>query len=286
MVKYKVDETTSKYYNQTTMANLYTMEQLSEANLPGFHTPAALSEVLAPQTDWQTVLSLSMLTQGDNGLMIQTGIRREDTNFTHPGVVSTPTGRVPRRLAHQLLRDKYENRVQGDSLVHLAEVNPQRPQVIASLSGNAEPLPNSEAVLPFLASALMASKLGCAQVLEQATTENPLGTVSLSTIMAGFSYASDEQASGEPLFEPLIMLGAVADIKDPGILSQTTEAYRQVSWVDLDEFRKGFATRRANILIPNITPEEEVKVCVRGLCLATSGAAISDETSLTAHIQQ
>lgn len=266
------------------MAQLYTLEQLSDANLPGFQESATLQECLFQKTDWQTVLSLTILSEAeDGGLQVLSGIRREDTNFTHPGVVSTPTGRLPRRIAHQLIRSKYDNLVEGDTTLLLESVNPQRPGVIAHLSSNQEKLPNSEAVLPFVTAALLAGKLGCSAAIENATTEAPIGTVSLESLIGGFSYASDTK-EGEPLFEPLIMFGATVTLKDPSIIPETTEAYRRNSWISLDTFKKGYASRKANLLIPSITPEEEVAVCVRGLCLATSGENIADEERLRQHL--
>jgi len=214
--------------------------------------------------------------------MILNGIRREDTNETHPGVVSTPTARMPRRISHQLVRSRYHNLVEGDKVLHLDEVNPQQPQVIMHLSGNQDVIPNSESPLPYVAASLMAGKLGCAEALEAASTRDPIGTVSLETLIAGFSYAADD-ASNEPLFEPLIMLGATVNLFDPAIIAETTEAYRRNSWVNLETFKKGYATRKANLLIPSITPGEEVSVCVRGLCLATSSANIADEDRLREH---
>ncbi len=266
------------------MAQLYSLEQLDQANLPGFHGAATLQECLFQETDWQTVLSLTILSEVDGGgLKILNSIRREDTNMTHPGVVSTPTARLPRRFAHQLLRSKYDYLIEGDKTLHLNEVNPQQPQTIMQLSGNHEAIPDSEAPLSYVAASLMAGKLGCATALESASAANPLGSVSLETLIGGFSYAADD-ASGEPLFEPLIMLGAAVRLEDPSIIPETTEAYRRNSWVSLEAFRKGYASRKANLLIPSITPDEEVAVCVRGLCLATSSVNIADEGRLQEHL--
>lgn len=266
------------------MARMYTMEQLDYANLPGFKEPATLNECLFQDTEWQTVLSLTILAEAEGGLKILDGIRREDTNATHPGVVSTPTGRLPRRFAHQLLRDKYNSLIGGDSMIHLNEVNPQQPQIITHLSANTEVLPNSESPLAYAVASLMAGKLGCAAILEEASASSPIGTVSLETLLGGFSYASDDLDSGEPLFEPLIMFGATVMLEDQSIIPETSEAYRRNSWIGLNAFHKGFASRKANILVPGITAQEEVEVCVRGLCLATSNANIADEKRLRQHL--
>lgn len=272
------------WYNIVILAKTYSLEQLDQLNLPGFHQAATLSESLFQDTAWQTVLSLTIFAETEDGLKIHDGIRREDTNDTHPGVVSTPTARLPRRIAHQLLRTKYGNLVGGESIVHLREVNPQQPQIITQLSGNAEALPDSESPLAYVTASLLAGKLGCAAALEQASSANPIGSVSLETILGGFSYAKDEPGTGGPLFEPLIMFGATVKLRDPTIITETTEAYRLNSWIDLEAFRKGYASRKVNVLIPGVSPQEEVEVCVRGLCLATSGANIADEKLLREHL--
>lgn len=268
------------------MAELYTEEELYSLNLPGFMSEATLSEALAQDTDWQTVLSLTLVNQSENGFEIQDGIRRRETNPTHPDVVSTPTGRVPKSVARILVEQKFAAESHEEPFWEIDEVAPQRPKVVTQLKGNIETLPNNEAILPFIAAGLLARKLGCAPALERAGAEKPFGTVSLSTVLAGFSYAADRFEAGQEihLFEPLLMLGAIVDVADKSSLPVDSESYRAISWVKFSDYRQGFAGRAADMLIPGITAEDQVKVCVRGLCLATSNATIENPAHIAEHV--
>lgn len=268
-------------------ARLYTEEQLHTAVLPGFLEPATLGDSLQPDTDWQTVLSLTVVHRGDNGVQILNGIRREDTNSTHPGIVSTPTGRLPRKMASAIITEKTDSLEEiHDTTWTLGAVDSQNPKIIGQLSGNAQPVPDHEASLPYATGALLASKLGCSAILEASSSANPIGTVSLETLLAGFSYVRNDVDSDEPLFEPLIMLGATVRLYNPSIIATTTESYRMNSWVDLESYKTGHANKDASLMLPGITSEDEVTVCVRGLCLATSSANIADERKLEQHISE
>lgn len=268
------------------MANLYTESELSLANLPGYLEPAVLEQSLAPETDWQTVISLTIVSDDHRGVRVLDGIRRQDTNPTHPNVVSTPTGRVPKSLARTIIQSKGLTEDSLDLEWVLDEINPQKPLVVARLKNNLEIIPDHESSLPYAAGALLAGKLGCAAQMEKCTTDNPFGTVSLASVLTGFSYASDRQIDGElvPVFEPLVMLGTVVTLVEPDAVASTTESYREMSWVPIENYEAGVSGREARLLIPNITDEDEAGVCVRGLCLATTAANLEDIDLLREHL--
>ena len=273
-------------YRRLIMAELYTAQEIEQANLPGFGEPASLDESLAHDTDWQTVLSLTIVTETEDGLQVLDGIRKADSNPTHPNVVSTPTGRLPRSIASAIFDAKADARPHLENW-SISTLDPQKPSIAERLSANIEVVPNREQPLAYVVGALMAGKLGCAQSLELASSDRPLAHASLATILGGFSYAADrELPSGEsvPVYEPLLMLGTVVSEESQDVI-QTSESYRSLSWVPLDAYLDGVRERKANELIPDISVEDEVSVCVRGLCLSTSAANLDDAVFLSQHVR-
>ncbi|HJP95996.1 MAG TPA: hypothetical protein VJ843_01345 [Candidatus Saccharimonadales bacterium] len=271
------------------MAELYTEQEIQNVHLPGFGEMSDLDTTLAPETAWQTVLSLTVVAKTESGeLEVMDGIRRAESNPTHPDVVSTPTGRLPRSIASAILASKAGARPVDQPKWLIESLDPKSPVVIEQLCANIEPVPERESPLPYVVGALMAGKLGCAGALELASSKRPLAHASLATMLGGFSYASDrELPTGEmaPVYEPLIMLGSVVTIADKRAIPQETESYRSISWVPLDEYLTGVREREAGRLINDISVEDEVSVCVRGLCLATSAANVEDAVFLSQHVQ-
>jgi hypothetical protein len=270
------------------MAELYTAQEIEHANLPGFGEPVPLDESFAHDTAWQTVLSLTIVAERDGELQVLDGIRRAESNATHPNVVSTPTGRLPRSVASAILDAKSDVRPEGNPQWSIESLDPQRPTIVEQLRANIEPVPNREFALSYAVGALMAGKLGCSSALEATSSREPLAHASLATILGGFSYAADREIPGGesvPVYEPLLMLGTVVTLHDKDVIQATTESYRSMSWVPLDAYLTGVQERKANELIPDITVEDEVSVCVRGLCLSTSAANIADAVFLSQHVQ-
>lgn len=276
-------------YYPATMAELYTEQEIQNQYLPGFGELSTLDRTLAPETAWQTVLSLTVVAKTEGGeLEVMDGIRRAESNPTHPDVVSTPTGRLPRSIASAILASKADTRPADQPKWLIESLDPKTPVVVEQLRANIEAVPERESPLPYAVGALMAGKLGCAGALELASSKRPIAHASLATILGGFSYASDrELASGEtvPVYEPLIMLGSVITVEDKHIIPNETESYRSISWVPLDEYLTGVREREAGRLITDISVEDEVSVCVRGLCLATSAANVENAVFLSQHVQ-
>ncbi len=268
-------------------ANLYERGELDKLTLPGFKKRATLSRALGSQSHLDTVLSATVVTESvDGGLQLLTGIRRRETNATHPDVVSTPTIRIPSSFAREVISAKAHSlNIQLPSFV-VNDVEPTKPVRVMYFEANPEPIPNNISMLPSLVSNLLAQKLGIGEALEQHTADNPLGTVSLKTILAGFSYASGRMEAGEeiPLFEPLLMMGAVVHLSDSSVTPSETSSYRNLGWVDANTYQLGHEMRDAGLLVPGLALTDAADVCVRGLCLSTSRAAICNPSDLRSHL--
>lgn len=268
-------------------ANLYERDEIDGLYLPGFNRPASLRTALREGSHWDTVLSATIVsTNPDGDLEVLTAIRRRETNATHPDVVSTPTMRVPKQFARSMVMTRAEITDVAMPKFIVKDVKPTEPVVVMGFPGNAEPIPNNISQLPSLAGNLLATKLGAADSLEAGTVDNPVATVSLRTVLAGFSYAASRMRKGEeevPLYEPLLMLGTVINVKDRGIIPDQTASYRRLGWVGIDSYKAGHEMRDAGLLVPDLGVGEETDVCVRGLCLLTSKAIVSDIPALIEH---
>jgi hypothetical protein len=110
-----------------------------------------------------------------------------------------------------------------------------------------------------------------------------LGKISLSKVIAGFSHATDRY-TGEPEFEPLIMIGSVLSPGQlPLQLASETKDYRNISWTAVADFEKNVRERNVAELV-QASMWDEVYACVRGLCLATSVRATADIEDLWQHM--
>ncbi|MBI5357275.1 hypothetical protein HZB74_00275 [Candidatus Saccharibacteria bacterium] len=265
------------------MSANYSREELFELNLPGFERDATFMDVVDPTTDWQPALSLSIYgVNPDSGqLDILTAIRTEGTE-THPMVISTPTGRFPKQFEGALIADKKDLVTEAPEF-RIDEIDPTQNLTIATFDAKSEPIPDRNRILPYLTHEVLARKLGLGQHLQKTNDSEPIATVSLSEMIAGFSYCRDDKETGEPRWEPLVMYAAAILVKNRAIIPRETKAYREIGWTKIDDFLVGHAQRKAKELVPTIDPQDEVGVCVRGLCLASSGS-ITRKPSIFTHL--
>lgn len=266
-------------------------ELAEQGQLPGFLSPATFSSELFENSAWQPVHNTSIirLEQGEPyksnaHLFIRTAIRRSETNSTHPNVVSTPTRRMTANQAKEVVAER-ERFVRPSSLQQfkLTEVDPQRPQIISSFDPNLTSLYYPDP-LPSLTHEMLKSKLGLENLSygEQRVWAS-IGKVSLSRVVAGFSYLEESEA-GDSLYEPIIMFGSVLSTGAyPLPLPDETADYRNMSWTTVGDFAKNVENRDVAKLV--IASEwDEVYACVRGLCLVTSVRTTSDLQDLWRHM--
>lgn len=278
------------------------MEKFPDLQLPGFESEANLWDIVGMSTDWQTVLSLSIYSRNPDNpqeIDVLTGIRADSTE-THPNVVSTPTGRFPQQFQAPLLasRRAVYREIDSSESSHarakdifikpghfrLDQVGIRENQVAASFEPNITELPNREDPLAFLAHETLARKLGLGEVLQKTKELGAIGTISLSEVIAGFSYAADEWDTDTPLWEPLLMYASIVMLNDRSLIPAQTKAYRKISWVSVDNFLEGQRTKKSELLIPGIDAADEATVCVRGLCLTTTSTVSLVARQLRSHL--
>jgi hypothetical protein len=249
--------------------------------LPGFTEPGDIFDIFENadvNSLWQPVLSTTIVTRLDDTLHVLTGKRSSAGNATHVNVASTPTMRIPPQDMGKLIAE-------NTPFCLLGNIDPLHPFVSESLSPSVTGIPDSSDVLGAKVGNLLALKFQLGSVLE--STKQTIGRASLARCVAGFRYL-DDNSSGEPLYEPLIMFGAIVGL-DSEIAKQIpeeTSSYSNLGWTPIEQYVHGVKTRTLLEVIPNASPDDELEVCVRGLCNATSSAILSDLTEIQYHLTE
>lgn len=251
-----------------------------KGELPGF---LEQSDVVSAVKDgylngWQPVFSTTFVSRLDGELHVLTGTRSAEANTTHVNVASTPTIRVS--------IDEVDPLVYGRVPFYLAgKIDPSRPYVSNSLAPAARGIPDSTSILSGRVGYIMALKLGLAEALENA--QAPIGRASLARCVIGFSYLEDNERD-EPLYEPLIMLGAIVglNVQVAEQVPDRTSSYGHLGWTPIDSYVRGIATKNLLDVIPAAQPRDELEVCIRGLCNATSSSILATPDEIQYHMTE
>lgn len=269
----------------TPLRSQFTAEELyglNEESLPGFKSSDDVFRVLdiMPKNEslWQPVISATIVTKYDGGIHILTGNRISEGNRTHVNVASTPTMRIPAQEAGFLLSERIPFCLNG-------KIDPMNPFVSDSLSPSTPVIPDNSDVLSSKISHLLALKLELGSCLER--SQQPIGVVSLARCVVGFSYLEDNYLN-KPLYEPLIMMGAVVglDSRAAKEIPARTSSYSHLGWAPIDKYVHGVSNKRLHEVIPSAGPDDELEVCVRGLCNATSSMIVSDPSEIIRHLSE
>lgn len=200
--------------------------------------PWQLHEVSQPLVSYRPVLALSLLRKRSQRWEVLTGVRTEEANKTHPGVVSVPTMRLPGIVAQDWI-DRMDDpgfRTDGTALREVAN--------------------------------MLARKLGVADLLE-------LGLVQLRQLdlraWQGTSLIGEDDAG--PISEDLTMFNACVEVvTGSALFPRETASYSPLLWAGVDDFLRMVRTREVSMLNVGL---DELSFCAYGLCL-TSAARILD----------
>lgn len=263
----------------------YTTKEIHQEKkrLPGFDSQGDVFDIFnntAPINEslWQAVLSLTVVTYINKELHVLAGKRTAEGNATHVNVASTPTMRLAYPNAGPLIGEHVPFNLSG-------EIDPLRPFVSQTLYPSVAMVPDNTDVLSAPVGHLLAQKLELGPLLE--TSRRAIGRASLARCIAGFSYLEDTP-SGEPLYEPLIMFGALVGLSSEAArqIPKETVSYSNLGWVPIDQYREGVASKRVLDVLPNANPHDELEVCVRGLCNTTSINILSNKTDIERHLSE
>lgn len=165
------------------------------------------------------------------------------------------------------------------------EIDPLHPFVSQTLYPSVAMLPDNTDVLAAPVGHLLAQKLELGSLLE--ASQKAIGRASLARCVAGFSYLEDTPL-GDPLYEPLIMFGAVVGLSTEAAqrIPEETVSYANLGWVPIDQYREGVVSKRVLDVLPSANPNDELEVCVRGLCNTTSINILSRKADIERHLSE
>lgn len=219
------------------------------------------------------VLCLTILDGSTDSRRLVTGVRSPDTNATHPGVLSTPTCRIPWSLAHGALTPKPSTFViDSSSFIALespSHSNATRRGMLFASSDEPDHAGGHDCLL-FLVESLLARKLGLADALEAGTLQfhAELG----SGMLGRASYANFER------YENIFMLNILVDfIVGGSLLPSRTAAYEVLQWTGVQRFLKAVADRDPFLLVPDGDPFE---LCLNGMCVTSSASLLEHRREL------
>lgn len=254
--------------------------------LPGFSEPGTIwraynefkGETIGEGSLWQPVLSATIVSEFDGAMHVLTGNRTSEGNRTHINVASTPTMRLSSAVAALIMGEETPFCLDGN-------INPAHPFVSESQWPGVEGLPDSQGTLASQVGNLLAMKLDLGRAME--TSPDLLGRTSLARHTVGFSYLEDSDI-GEPLYEPLILFGAVVGLTREAaeLIPKETQSYSHLGWAPIEQYVKGVEDKSVLDVIPSARPTDELEVCVRGLCNATSSAIVSDPVEIKRHLTE
>lgn len=167
-------------------------------------------------------------------------IRDPITNATHPNTVSVPTQRVPRALIEALKSTSL-----GTS----------------KWSSNSDVSGHSPVI--FVVESLLARKFMMGDVLEgaQLSLEVRFGTLQMGQAEYGPNCA-----------EPIAMANLLVRVTSGvSLFPRRSSSYREIRWVDPDEFLDALNSRAALTLFPL---EDPLALCIHGLCVSTAARLI------------
>lgn len=182
--------------------------------------------------------------------------RREETNPTHPNVVSVPTQRIPEDLYDAILHT-VEDLGEGPS----SGVSYFRGGAVDSVAIN------GHHPVIYAVEALLARKLGLADDLER----NLCGfRAALRARVAGV--ALYDNVGTTDVYEPVSMLNVVVGLEDRGGgLPLATSSYSMIAWTSVESFLEGVSARDPALVSPRLDP---VAFCVHGVCLQAAQASL------------
>ena len=270
--------------SETYIQKLYTAEQLDGLHLPGYHSPATLSELVAPDSDWQQIISLSIYSENPAtaGLDVMTHARRKGS-ITHEDVISTLTCRYPTAFAAPMLASKAAS-LESESTIHIAELNAGKIHVAASYRPNPQEVPNRTSPFVYLAHEPLMRKLAIGgEGLQHKHGSIAIGNLSLKEVAVGFSFAAYDEATDTPLWEPLVLSAGALLLYDRSIVPTESAAYHHSGWISTEDFLEGATTKDPRTLLPSITDNDIPEVCARGTCLLAT-ADVTKGTDLRQHL--
>lgn len=227
------------------------------------------------------VLSVSLLdraTLGQNGEItprsrIMIGVRRAETNPTHPEVVSIPTMRVPEGLLDGFYGPAGDT---GRETIILPVLTSEIEEVRLGKDHRVTPETTSHDPIKYVVEAILSRKLLLGKALEEKEltfTAEPAVAITGSVLYetTGEKLPGREvEVGGQAYFkEQITMYNVSVVVSDAKLFPAETPSYGDIRWAGVKEYLEMVETKNPSILSA-LFGKESIQYCVHGLCLASA----------------
>lgn len=214
-----------------------------------------------------TLVDASTLCKGRIGpdTLVRIGVRRNDTNTTHPDIVSVPTQRMPAALAKALLNGEPDEWIEEElHQLPIAWVDNE------SLSGHDPVIYSVES--------LMCMKLGVSEPLERDEITFVASPALLTISHAHYPNLIEVPDAPYPSDELLRMINLRVHVESGcNLFPETTASYEHCRWVTARDFQSMMDGKDVSAV-----GLDGFKFCVDGLCVATTSQLLKQELDFLA----
>ena len=202
--------------------------------------------VRRPLTDYEPVLSLTVLREGSDEREILMGVRTAVTNTTHQNVWSVPTKRI----------EQLEDASEWGTILCQSDGFPLSSEHIGQCNLS----------LRLWTNYLMMLKLGAANILESGLLD-----YTILKLGAWQGVSLIDYLDGHDVVERLTMYNLAVMVNSGHMeFPSRTLSYNPLVWVPISRFLRAVETRNVDDLGVPVEPLMAVEMCIRGLCVETT----------------
>jgi len=203
-----------------------------------------------PNNDFLPILCAGVYR--NNGTEILLGVRKPDTNLTHPDTISSFTLRIPSSLADSILDEKTTT-AESNRKIELSIPAPSEVRLLESRRKR------SHDPVYFAVRALLGYKLSIGEKIDIGEIDFTCKPVSTLT---GLVY---HEFGGEKTVEKNLMLYVEVNLKNGSDkIPLQSSSYSLLKWISREDFLTMYDLRDPTIFSGDLNPS---KICVKGLCL-------------------
>ncbi len=227
------------------------------------------------------VLSVSLIDRDSLGRdgeittksRIMVGVRRAETNPTHPEVVSIPTMRIPEGLLDGFYPPEETG---GQKSITLPVLTSEIEEVRFGKDHRITPETTSHDPVKYVVEAILARKLLLGKALEEKRLTfiaEPAVAITGSVLYetTGETLPGREvEVGGQAYFkEQITMYNVSVIVSDAKLFPAETPSYSDIRWAGVKEYLEMVETKNPSILAA-LFGKQSVRYCVHGLCLASA----------------
>lgn len=204
---------------------------------------------------------------------IMVGVRRAETNPTHPGVVSIPTMRVPENLLDGCYEPAGST---GQKEVNLPVLTSEITGVRFGKDHRVTAETSTHDPVKYAVEAILSRKLLLGKALEEKEltfTAEPAVMITGSVLYektGGTLPGREVELEGQVYFkEHITMYNVLVVVSETELFPTDTPSYTDIRWAGIKEYLEMVETKDPAILFA-LFGKQSVRYCVHGLCLASA----------------